>query len=126
MKVTMTTSGSFRRTESFLSTMSKGQIYRELEKYAKIGVVALAAATPVESGETAAAWGYEITNTRSSYAINWTNSNAAGGLPVAIMLQYGHGTGTGGYVQGRDFINPALSGIFNQIAESVWKVVQSA
>jgi len=89
-------------------------------------VTALAAATPVESGETAKAWSYKIVKQGRSHSIEWHNSHVEGGSPIAILLQYGHGTGTGGYVQGRDFINPAIQPIFDQIAADIWKVVTSA
>ena len=118
--------GSFKNTEKFLQSMSKGDIFRSLDKYGQAGVAALSAATPSESGATAAAWSYEITKRRGQYSISWTNSHMAGGVPVVILLQYGHGTGTGGYVQGRDFINPALKPIFDKIASDVWKEVKRA
>lgn len=119
-------SGSFDKTESFLSRMLKGDIYRTLDKWGQVGVNALAASTPRDSGATAASWSYQVRRTRGSYEIAWTNSNRAGGAPVAILLQYGHGTGTGGYVQGRDYINPAMKPIFDRIANEVWKAVTSA
>lgn len=118
--------GSFKNTERFLSRMSKGEVLKSLDKYGDMGVKALAAATPVESGETAASWSYEVENSGRSWSITWTNSHMAGGAPVAILLQYGHGTGTGGYVQGRDYINPAIKPIFDKIADGVWKAVTSA
>ncbi len=126
MKISIESSGSFRRTESFLSRMSRGEIFRALEGYAREGVNALASSTPVESGATASAWNYEVYKTGRTFTISWTNSNVVSGLPIAILLQYGHGTGTGGYVQGRDYINPAMQPIFDKIAENVWKVVTSA
>lgn len=126
MKVSFESSGSFRKTDSFLGRMSNGDIFRALEVYGREGVNALASATPVESGATANAWNYEVRRTGRSYSITWTNSNSVSGLPIAILLQYGHGTGTGGYVQGRDYINPAMKPIFDKIAENVWKVVTSA
>ena len=81
------------------------------------------AATPVDSGETAASWYYEITNKNNTITISFHNSNIQNGVPIAILLQYGHGTGTGGWVQGRDYINPAIQPIFDQIAEYAWKEV---
>lgn len=118
--------GSFKHTEKFLKTMSKKQYFQRIEKYAKRGVDALASATPVDSGKTAASWGYEIHTSKTGLEICWTNSNVNKGVPIAILIQYGHGTGTGGYVQGIDYINPALRPIFEQIAEDVWKEVTSA
>lgn len=124
--ITFTSSGSFENTERFLRKMSSGDIFKSLEVYGEEGVAALAAATPVESGGTAAAWSYTVSRSRGEYSIEWTNGNVVGGVPVVILLQYGHGTGTGGYVRGRDFINPALKPVFDRIAENVWKAVKSA
>ena len=124
--ISISSKGSFKNTEKFLQSMSKGDIFRSLDKYGQEGVVALSAATPSESGATAAAWSYEVTKGRGQYSISWTNGHIVGGVPVVILLQYGHGTGTGGYVQGRDFINPALKSIFDRIANDVWKAVTSA
>jgi hypothetical protein len=106
--------------------MSRGDIFRSLEQYAQEGVDALSAATPVDSNLTATSWGYEIKRSGRSYSITWTNTNIVNGTPIAILLQYGHGTGTGGYVRGRDYINPALKPIFDKIADNVWKAVTSA
>lgn len=126
MKVSMSTSGSFKKTESFLRTMQKKDIFAALEGYAQEGVRALQAGTPVDSGLAASSWGYEVRKSRGTYTIAWTNSDVENGFPVAIMLQYGYGTGTGGYVAGRDYINPAMKPIFDQIADKVWKAVTSA
>jgi len=121
------TTGSFKNTEKFLARMKKSQdLSRELEKYAKLGVQALSSSTPKDSGETAAAWHYEIVITKRSQSIIWTNSHVVKGANIAILLQYGHGTGTGGYIQGRDYINPAMKPIFDQIARDVRKAVTSA
>lgn len=118
--------GSFNRTESFLQKLLKqDNVTRILEGYGKQGVAALAAATPVESGLAANSWGYEVLKTGSGYELAFTNSDIENGFPVAIMIQYGHGTGTGGYVQGRDYINPAMRPIFDQIANEIWKAVTS-
>lgn len=124
--ITFSSKGSFKNTEQFLAKMSRGDLFRALGKYGDIGVQALSAATPIDSGETASSWSYEIKNSGRSWSISWVNNHRAGGTSVAIMLQYGHGTGTGGYVQGRDFINPAMKPIFDQIADGVWKAVTSA
>lgn len=118
--------GSFAKMESFLSSMQKLKIRSALERYAQEGVKALAAATPTESGLAANSWGYEIEQSGTSLRIVWTNTNVENGFPVAIMLQYGYGTGTGGYVQGRDYINPAIKPVFDKIADATWKVVTSA
>jgi len=120
------TSGSFKNTENFLQRMLKREMFNNLEKYGKEGVDALASATPVDSGLTAGSWKYEIIKTNKTYTIRWINTNLVDGVPVAILLQYGHGTGNGGYIQGRDYINPALKPIFDKIANNVWKAVTSA
>ena len=117
--------GNFNNTENFLKRMSRLNISQILERYAREGVAALSAATPVESGKTASSWGYEITKSRDSYVISWTNSNINKGVPIAIILQYGHGTGTGGWVEGRDYINPAMQPIFDRIANEAWREVTS-
>ena len=124
--ITFESSGSFKKTDSFLATMLRGSVASQLDKYGREGVAALASATPMESGESAASWGYTVTKTGGSYSITWTNNHMAGSVPVVILLQYGHGTGTGGYVSGHDFINPAIKPIFDKIAENVWKAVTSA
>jgi hypothetical protein len=124
--ITFESKGELKRTEQFLQKMNKGDLFAALEQYGRAGVAALASATPHDSGLTAASWNYEISRSRGSYRITWTNTNTVDGLPIAIMLQYGHGTGTGGWVQGRDYINPAIRPIFDKIAESVWKAVTSA
>jgi len=97
----------------------------ELRRYAQEGVDALSRATPVDSGETAASWYYEIRRTPGSIKIEWKNSNIVNGVPIAIILQYGHATGNGGYVQGRDYINPAIQPVFDRISESIWKELSS-
>lgn len=118
--------GDFSKTEKFLNTINKKLYYRNLQKYAEQGVAALASATPVDSGTTANSWDYEIRQTKNSVSIYWTNSNVNKGVPIAVIIQYGHGTRNGGYVQGRDYINPAMRPIFDKIAENVWKEVTSS
>jgi hypothetical protein len=120
------TSGSFKNTEAFLKAMSRLNIAAILRASGAEGVAALSAATPVESGRAASSWGYEVTQSGGGVTITWTNGDIENGFPVAIMLQYGHGTGTGGFVQGQDYINPAMRPIFDQIANKVWKAVTSA
>lgn len=124
--VIMKQKGDFSKTEKFLNSISKKLYYRNLQKYAEQGVAALASATPKDSGETANSWGYEIRQSKNSVSIYWTNSNVNKGVPIAVIIQYGHGTRNGGYVQGRDYINPAMRPIFDKIAESVWKEVTSS
>lgn len=118
--------GSFENLETFLSRMRNFDIRRTIEPYAREGVLALAANTPVDSGIAANSWDYYIYEDQDSVRIVWTNDNVEGGFPVVIMLQYGYATGSGGYVQGRDFINPAIRPIFDKIADGVWKEVSSA
>ena len=118
--------GDFRNLERFLKRMKTGQLYSTLNSNATIGVNALRAATPVDTGLTGASWGYEIDMGRDGVRIIWTNTNMNNGVNIAIILQYGHGTGTGGYVAGRNYINPAIRPIFDKIAEDVWKAVTSA
>lgn len=128
MAIRFTHRGSFDKTEKFLRSLQnlESLIRRTAETQAKKGVQALASVTPVQSSLAARSWGYEIRQNGRGVSIIWTNSDVENGFPVVIMLQYGHGTGTGGYVQGRDFINPAIRPIFDEIAETVWKAVTSA
>lgn len=115
--------GSFDNTEKFLKQVAKASYMGIFDRYGKQGVTALASATPTDSGLTANSWGYEIQKTPSMVKIIWTNSNIVDGVPIAVILQYGHATGNGGYVQGRDYINPVMQPLFNQIAEEAWKEV---
>jgi hypothetical protein len=115
--------GNFNKLEKFFIRMSRHEYLTILEKYGQLGVEALSSATPSDSGETAASWNFEIEWTRTVTTLRWTNTSSNDGAVVVILLQYGHGTGTGGYVQGRDFINPALKPIFDEIANEAWKEV---
>lgn len=117
--------GDFWNTERFFAQAQKATPRQILERYGQAGVTALASATPVESGETAAAWSYEIVENSDGYSIFWNNSNINKGVNIAVILQYGHGTGTGGYVEGIDYINPALRPIFDQLADEAWREVTS-
>ncbi len=121
--ISFTQKGSFKNTERYLSRLKEAQLLSILNKYGSIGVNALSNATPVESGETAASWFYSIHQRPGYYSIRWHNSHEHKGAPIAVMLQYGHGTGTGGYVQGRDYINPAVKPIFEQMANDAWREV---
>lgn len=116
-------SGDFKHTEAFFKNATRQSPENILQKYGQAGVDALAAATPKDTGATAASWSYEIVATRSGYSIYWSNSNENRGVNIALILQYGHGTGTGGYVKGVDYINPAIRPIFDEIANAAWKEV---
>ena len=118
--IRITTKGDFNNTFRFLNKMSKFQINKILEKYGQMGVEALRSATPIDSGKTAESWGYEISVGKEGATIYWTNTNQNKGVYIAVILQYGHGTGTGGYVQGIDYINPAIRPVFDKIAEEAW------
>lgn len=126
MRVSFTFSGSLSKTEKFLKTIQKLDVAALIEKQAQRGVTALSNATPRDSGRVANSWGYEIAKSRGSVVITWTNTDVENGFPVAVMIQYGHGTGTGGYVPGKDYINPALRPVFDDIIDTVWKAVKSA
>jgi hypothetical protein len=117
---------SGKRMEDSLRRMKQGDIFRALDSEARKGVSALAQASPKESGLASDSWDYQIERSGRAVTIKWTNNDVENGFPVAIMLQLGYGTGTGGYVQGRDYINPAMRPIFDSIAEQVWKAVTSA
>lgn len=124
MGVKVTQKGDFSKTEKYLKK-SMGLDYKSvLEKYAKEGVRALSAATPIDSGETATSWDYEIVQKGSSISIIWKNYNINQGVNIAVILQYGHATRNGGWVEGRDYINPALRPIFDALAEAAWKEVK--
>lgn len=121
--IRITSKGDFNNTFRFLKKMSNFKVNKILDKYGAMGVSALAAATPVDSGLTANSWGYEISVGKEGATIHWTNTNQNNGVYIAVILQYGHGTGTGGYVQGRDYINPAIRPVFDKIAEEAWMEV---
>jgi hypothetical protein len=123
--ITYTVSGSFKNTEKFLKNALKINILNIMESYGHEGVRALSAATPLDSGIAAHSWGFFTLKKNSVYYIFWTNSDIENGFPVVVMLQYGHGTGTGGYIPGIDFINPAIKPIFDKITDAVWKAVTS-
>ena len=115
--------GDFTKTTQFLKSAKMFDPYKVLDRYGKAGVAALSAATPTDTGLTAASWFYEIAVSKGSYEIRFNNSNIQNGVPIAIILQYGHGTGTGGWVEGRDYINPAIQPIFDKIADEAWREV---
>lgn len=115
--------GDFSKLSHYFERVKEAAKIGVLDKYGREGVAALSSATPVESGITASSWDYEIQRQNGSVSIVYTNSNINKGVPIAIILQYGHGTGTGGWVQGRDYINPAIQPIFDRIAENAWREV---
>ena len=123
--ISVTHNGSFKNIESFFKKAPKVDIRSILEKYAKRGVDALSANTPQGTGLTANSWGYDIHQSNGDYTIIWTNTNVVSGIPVAILLQYGHATKNGGFVQGVDFINPALKPLFDDLAKDLWEEVKS-
>ena len=115
--------GDFSKTTRFLTKLKQNVDISTFEKYGKKGVAALASATPVDSGLTANSWYYKIEKTNSSISLLFCNSNIQNGVPIAVILQYGHGTRNGGWVQGRDYINPAIQPLFDQLANDAWKEV---
>lgn len=117
--------GDLRKTRHFLEEVGKERYFRNLDALARKGVDALSSATPYDSGLTADSWSYEISRNGRGVSISWLNTNINNGVNIAVILQYGHGTGTGGYVQGRNYINPAIQPIMDEIAEDVWKEVKS-
>lgn len=121
--IKFTQKGDFKKTDTFLKKILKLDYKSILSRYGQKGVETLRQNTPVDSGLTANSWDYKIVEKAGSVSIYWTNSNIQDGVPIAVIIQYGHGTGTGGYVQGIDYINPALRPIFDEIAESLWKEV---
>lgn len=123
--ITVSHKGDFSKTTEFLSRLVGGKYLREvLSKYGERGVEALSGATPKDTGLTASSWSYRIVESGDSVSIEWLNSNFGDNwAPIAIMLQYGHATGTGGWVEGRDYINPAMRPIFDEMAQLAWKEV---
>ena len=115
--------GDFAKLTRYLEKSKKPINPDTLSRYGREGVAALMSATPVESGRTADSWYYKITQSANSVTISFCNSNNQNGVPIAVILQYGHGTGTGGWVQGRDYINPAIRPIFDKIANELWREV---
>lgn len=116
--------GDYRKTTNYLKKNVKMDI-KILDKYGKMGVDALSANTPVDSGVTAASWSYKIERNNGKVSINFINSNRVNGVNIAIILQYGHGTRNGGWVEGRDYINPAIQPVFDKMADEVWREVRN-
>lgn len=123
--VKLTVKGNYNKTKKFLQRSKKMRLEAVLEKYGKKGVEALSKATPIDTGKTASSWTYVIRQEKNGPVLSWNNTNRNNGVPIALIIQYGHATGTGAYIQGRDYINPALRPIFDEIADSAWKEVIS-
>lgn len=123
--VKVTVKGDFKKTSDFLKGIKERRQYKILEEYAQKGVDALQEATPKRTGLTASSWSYEIEQNPKTITISWTNSNFNQGVPIALVIQYGHGMPNGGYVKGIDYINPAMQPIFDEMADMVWKEVSS-
>lgn len=117
--------GNFSKTNKYLRDVKEAARVKILEKYGERGVSALSSATPVDTGLAATSWYYKVSRDETGSRIEFFNSDVENGFPVAIMLQYGHGTGTGGWVEGRDYINPAIQPIFDELAEEAWQEVTS-
>lgn len=121
--ITFRHKGDFSKVNRYLEKAKEAVRLGVLDKYGREGVAALASATPVESGLTASSWYYEIVRSSESTKIVFSNSHVNKGVPIAIILQYGHGTGTGGWVEGRDYVNPAIQPVFDRIANEAWREV---
>lgn len=121
--ITFRQKGDFSKLSKYFERVKEAAKIGVLDKYGKAGVAALSSATPVRSGTTANSWYYEIERQNGSVSITFNNSNINKGIPIAIILQYGHGTGTGGWVEGRDYINPAIQPLFDKLAEDAWREV---
>ena len=115
--------GDFSKLTRFLEKAKEAVRLGDLDKYGREGVAALASATPIDTGLTANSWNYSISNSNGSITISFYNSNIQNGVPIAIILQYGHGTRNGGWVEGRDYINPAIQPVFDRIANDAWREV---
>ena len=119
--ISFTSKGDFNKTEKFMKNARTKKLISILKRYGEEGVAALMIATPLDTGRTASSWRYEIKVENNCIRLVFHNDNIQNGVPIAIILQYGHGTGTGGWVEGRDYINPAIQPVFDKIAESAWK-----
>lgn len=125
MSASLECSGNFNNTERYLKKLASNDAIQRLDQYGQLGAAALSSATPTKTGKTAASWTYEIEQSDQGATIHWLNTNMNNGVNIAVILQYGHGTGTGGYVVGRDYINPAIQPVFDDIAESASKEIAS-
>lgn len=116
-------SGSFAKTTAFLEKLQSGRMFANLDHHGRAGVDALASATPRDTSLAANSWGYQVSKSKGRVSISWFNTDVEGGVNVAVILQYGHGTGTGGWVEGRDYINPAMRPVFDKILDDIWRQV---
>ena len=121
--ITFRHKGDFSKSMRFLERLKETVKLGDLDKYGREGVAALSSMTPVDSGLTASSWSYEIVRSNGVVKIEFHNSNVNEGVPIAVILQYGHGTGTGGWLEGRDYINPAIQPIFDKIVDDAWREV---
>lgn len=121
--ITFKMHGDFKKLTGYLERIRNRINLGALDKYGLEGTAALAAATPVDTGVTASSWGYEVTHGKGEAVITFYNTNVQNGVNIAILLQYGHGTKSGAYVQGIDYINPALEPVFRKIADEAWKEI---
>lgn len=121
--ITFKHKGDFKKTFGFFERAKKGDFYKKLEQYGEEGVAALSKATPIDTGLTAKSWHYKVERSKTGVTISWYNDNVNDGVNIALILQYGHGTPSGHYIRGKNYIKPAIKPIFEQIEESVWKEV---
>ena len=124
--ITIRQKGDFSKLTKYLNKVSKAADIRNLDKYGQRGVAALSSATPKDTGLTSSSWSYEIVQNKQSISIEFHNTNIQNGIPIAIILQYGHATKNGGWIEGRDYINPAIQPIFDEIVAEAWKEVTKA
>jgi hypothetical protein len=124
--ISITSKGDYKKTLDFLNRSRRGDVFPDLNSYGRIGVNALRRVTPVDTGLTASSWDYRIIKGKHGPTIEWFNTNGKNGTSVAILIQYGHATGTGGYVIGKNYINPAMHPLFDTIANDVWKAVMKS
>lgn len=124
--ITIRQKGDFSKLTKYLNKISKAADIRNLDKYGQRGVAALSSATPKDTGLTASSWSYEVVQNKQSISIEFHNTNIQNGIPIAIILQYGHATKNGGWIEGRDYINPAIQPIFDEIVTEAWKEVTKA
>lgn len=121
--ITAKSYGSFDKTTKFLKFMESERIFTVLDHYGRMGVDALSRSTPRDTGRAASSWGYEVEHKPGRHVIYWFNNDVEGGVNIAVIIQYGHGTGTGGYVEGINYINPAMQPVFDNILEDIWRQV---